>query len=1044
MLRIFGWAFSDIPSRRRGLRFSDAAFTFIEVLVGTFLVLVVFSGIFGVYQLGLKVISQSKARITAVAIANQKMEMIRNLPYKEVGTIPHAIDEPEGDIPQTEYSTQNNISYTIATKIIYINDCFDGPRSGDCPLAPETDNCVKDYKRAAVKVSWQKPGQGEVALETDFAPKNLNQEEEECTGAEAGVLSVSVFNALGQAVSLPLIEIINPDTGATLTSYQPLNGKHDFVLAPNTYKIKISKPGAIPSYSAAQTYQAGEVYAGRIIAEPAKSHPAVYAGKLTETGFSIDVVSSMTVQTRGVAGQGSVPIHNVTFKMEGAKTVGNDTEGKPIYKYSQNHTVNGPAQIAISDLEWDSYSFYVDFPDYDLIEIESPFGTPATQPIDLLPNTAGEVKLILKAENTLLVTVKDTLTHQPIFGAGVRIFYNSEDYQLDITQPTDEEGKTFFFPLKAVNYNLEIQADEYETAITTVLVSGDTLKTIYLTKSGEITFDDWPFPPFNYGSLNEAVSNYTACSGTDHAGSDWTPANGSTISGDHCNVANFTIVSGYTVYISAGSSLRVFSQDANIAGILNANGKGYSADGPGVGTSGTYSGGGGGYGGAGGAGYPYQGGSRPGGISYGLLTAPTDLGSSGGAVKSPGGSGGGAVFLRISNSLSINGTITTNGTSPSDASNDHPGGGSGGSIYIIVNSLSGTGSLTANGGNGAGAKGGGGGGGRIAVYYSDSIFSGNLQAYSGTGYYPGGAGTIFYKRSGEYGKLIVKNNNINDSQYSGTPLDEVVTFDAIDLGDGGWLIFTADASNYSKANTSGNGDFTVTGQALMSFPKDSILKFNAITVSANAVLSHRSHSTSHISSLNLEAANMTITGMISLRGSGFSADGPGVGTSGTYSGGGGGYGGAGGAGYPYQGGSRPGGISYGLLTAPTDLGSSGGAVKSPGGSGGGAVFLRISNSLSINGTITTNGTSPSDASNDHPGGGSGGSIYIIVNSLSGTGSLTANGGNGAGAKGGGGGGGRIAVYYLTKTNWTGSTSVNGGSGYNNGGIGTVNMSQIAY
>jgi len=457
-------------------RHYKGGFTLIEVLVGTFLVLIVFLGIFGGYQLALKVVSQSKARIIATAIANQNIEMIRNLPYKKVGTTPHAIDEPAGDVSKITTTSQNNIEYTVETKIIYINDCFDGPQSISCPIAPVIDDCVKDYKRAEVKVSWGGSIKGELALTTDVMPKNLNQEQEECTGAAAGVLSVSVFNALGEAVFLPLIAVIDPNTGETLTSYQPPNGKHDFVLTPNSYKIKITKTG----YSDTQSYGAGDNYNEKIIAEPAKSHPVVYEGKLTEVGFSIDVLGLMIVQTRGTKEQGYPLIHNVTFKMEGVKTVGNDAEGNPIYKYSQNHTTNGAAEIDISDLEWDSYSFYVDSPDYKLLGIESPLGTETSQPIDLLPGSVQAIGLILKAENTLLVKVQDALSKDPIFAASVRL--SNLDLGYDGIQPTDEEGKTLFIPLKEATYDLEVQIEGYQTYTGTVLVSGDVTKIVDLEK----------------------------------------------------------------------------------------------------------------------------------------------------------------------------------------------------------------------------------------------------------------------------------------------------------------------------------------------------------------------------------------------------------------------------------------------------------------------------------------------------------------------------------------------------------------------------------
>ena len=60
-------------------------FTLIDVLVGITLMVIFFAGIFGLYQLGLKVVAQSENRIVATAIANEYLEMARNLPYADVG-----------------------------------------------------------------------------------------------------------------------------------------------------------------------------------------------------------------------------------------------------------------------------------------------------------------------------------------------------------------------------------------------------------------------------------------------------------------------------------------------------------------------------------------------------------------------------------------------------------------------------------------------------------------------------------------------------------------------------------------------------------------------------------------------------------------------------------------------------------------------------------------------------------------------------------------------------------------------------------------------
>src|SRR5205823_14900079 len=70
------------------------------------------------------------------------------------------------------------------------------------------------------------------------------------------------------------------------------------------------------------------------------------------------------------------------------------------------------------------------------------------------------------------------------------------------------------------------------------------------------------------------------------------------------------------------------------------------------------------------------------------------------------------------------------------------------------------GAITANGGAGDNPPngGGGGGGGRIAIYYNTNLFSGQISAYGGAGFVPGGAGTIYKRRIGErVGQLLVDN-----------------------------------------------------------------------------------------------------------------------------------------------------------------------------------------------------------------------------------------------------------------------------------------------
>lgn len=572
----------------------ERGFTFVDLLVGVALLSIVFLGIFGAYRLGLKVVGQSKNKITATAIANAELEKIRNLPYASIG-LPGG--SPAGTVAATGEQTINNVTYLIERNIDYVADPADG-------LAAPEDSCVNDYKKAGVTVSWSGNFAGQVALSTDVAPANLAQE---CADS-GGVLSVQVFDAYGILVPSPLIEI--KSTGdALLESRAPSTGQHNFTLNEGTYKVVVSKVG----YSSEQTFGSGDGYNGKTIVTPEKPHLVVLDGQLTEASFSIDRVGSFAVDTLSPWGEdffsdsfvdqskiselsnvivsgGQVtldpaatvgfitsattspttiinwerlsftdeepvntdlryrlyyyaspdwvlipdadlpgnslgfddspvdltglnpatypeikvradfsataagltptlydwqiawrtsnptPIGNALFHLQGQKIVGQDAAEQPIYKYSQDHTSDGSGHIDISNLEWDAYTFSVDpAAGLDLVNID-----PSPQPIALLPNVNVAVKLYLDSENSLLVTVQNDVTLEPIFSASARLYNTGLGY--DATQYTNENGQTYFIPLEPATYNLDVQAAGYSDVSTQVTVSGDNTFIVNMTQ----------------------------------------------------------------------------------------------------------------------------------------------------------------------------------------------------------------------------------------------------------------------------------------------------------------------------------------------------------------------------------------------------------------------------------------------------------------------------------------------------------------------------------------------------------------------------------
>ena len=144
------------------------------------------------------------------------------------------------------------------------------------------------------------------------------------------------------------------------------------------------------------------------------------------------------------------------------------------------------------------------------------------------------------------------------------------------------------------------------------------------------------------------------------------------------------------------------------------------------------------------------------GQPYGDLYEPNIYGSCGGGA-SVSGSGGGILWMNVTDTLFVDGEISANGDNAKGASG---GGGSGGSQWLYANMIKGTGRLSAVGGNG-GASGGGGSGGRIALYFNvNGTFTGKYQNWGGSGKLePGGAGTTFlYHQLYQHRTLHIDNN----------------------------------------------------------------------------------------------------------------------------------------------------------------------------------------------------------------------------------------------------------------------------------------------
>ncbi len=440
------------------------------------------------------------------------------------------------------------------------------------------------------------------------------------------------------------------------------------------------------------------------------------------------------------------------------------------------------------------------------------------------------------------------------------------------------------------------------------------------------------------------------------------------------------------------------------------------------------------------------------GPTYGSVFRPTTLGSGG---NQP---GGGAVYLTVEGTATLNGAISARGT----GGYRWPGS-AGGSILLKADALSGTGWMDASGGTSTDNTGAG-GGGRIGVILESGTTFGTVafRAFGNTGahFANSAAGTVYLQAAeqdeGE-GILILDNNNLTDfnAWHSCTLIPDagahndvhdlsrlsaiIITNRAI-LGISSNTVFDFGAVPIHGAGASTVADWrtasatpakaaiTLRGTNFVTFPNPFVISNYSLcldvpvkavgdwVVATNGSLSHSGNFNPlpgvEDYRLQLElSGNLTVAagGAIEANTKGYYAHrGPGCWTTATGQGQtGSSHGGTGGQAHadriPLSG--------YGSVLAPTTLGSGGGRQSNAyiPRSGGGAIDLFVHGTTTVHGVISARQSVPNQ---NRCAGAAGGSIHLRTGWLNGGGTLDASGDSSGSDNCGTGGGGRIAVKLL--------------------------------
>ncbi len=372
-----------------------AGFSLIDLVISMGIIVLLFGGIFLVYSSIIDSTKSNSIRTAAFAVLGQQEEIIRNMPYDQVGTQGGI---PSGIIPQTQTIAAGDVTFIVTTSIRNIDDPFDGTLGGN-----PNDTAPADYKLVEISAQCIRCSHPlSYRMTTNVAPDNLE------SANSNGSLVIDVLDANGTSVSNADIHVVNASVtpAIDLTDTTNASGVLRLVGVPTStqaYAITVTKSG----YSSDKTYKPGDPSNPN----PTKPHATVATGAATEVSFAVDKTSVVNVLTSGVT---CIPSGNKSFSISGSKLIGTNPS---VLKFGTSSATDGNGLKTFSALEWDSYTFKLNSSSSNFA------GTVPLSPAAINPGSSYDFRFVTKPASplSLLVTVRDSATGAGISSSSVNL-----------------------------------------------------------------------------------------------------------------------------------------------------------------------------------------------------------------------------------------------------------------------------------------------------------------------------------------------------------------------------------------------------------------------------------------------------------------------------------------------------------------------------------------------------------------------------------------------------------------------------------------------
>jgi competence protein ComGC len=445
-------------SVHKNLKNSRSGFGLLEVVMGVGIISVLMMSIYLSLTSAVRNLGDSKQRSGAVALAQEKMEIIRHLAYDKIGTLNGM--GPQGPMEDEEFVRKNGYNYQVNIEIRYKDDPFDG-------VFP-VDTVNNDYKEVMVKVSWANNGQARsLEMFSTFIPNGIE------TDAGGGTMAINVIDSGGlpvvnAAVHLESIEdtpSVDDDAVTDTSGYLVFPGA-----AAQHYRVVVSKSG----YETIRTYPLPPDSSFT----PMNPDILINEDELNMKTFLMDKVANLSIKALNLADASG--IENLSFQLRGGRKIGISPD---TFSLDQTNLTN-----SLGDIQYDGISPGT----YEIVNLSTLgnsqyyyIGCDSTLPIPVLAGASTAVNFLFadKSLDSLAIKVVDSSDGIPIEGATVNV--TGTDFSQSVI--VDADGVAYFpqsvepaVVMVSADYQVEVSAPGFDSYSETVSVSDLVVKQIAL------------------------------------------------------------------------------------------------------------------------------------------------------------------------------------------------------------------------------------------------------------------------------------------------------------------------------------------------------------------------------------------------------------------------------------------------------------------------------------------------------------------------------------------------------------------------------------